>query len=225
MTSADVGRKALDVLFPKRCAWCDRVLGFTGKPCRCAESRAAIRLPDGPLETPDLDGEPFQLIGAWACFRYEEPVRGMILRMKYEEEPRLSQPLGEELAQKADACGLAGQYDAIVPVPMTTKAQKKRGYNQCALMARQLAVHLSLPWVEDALHKIRQTERQMALDRAGRLQNVRDAFAAGRHHVAGKRVLLVDDVFTTGSTANECAKALLAAGAEACGVLCVAASI
>jgi len=224
MTLQNAGWRALDVLFPKRCAWCGKVLGFTADACGCDKSREAVRLPNAPLATPDLEGEAFFPIGAWACFAYEEPVRGMILRMKYEEEPALAQPLAQELAQKYDASGLAGQFDVLIPVPMTPKALKKRGYNQCALMAGALAVHAGLPCEEAALRKTRHTERQMALDRAGRLQNVRDAFTA-EAGVAGKRILLVDDVFTTGSTANECAKSLQAAGAAACGVLCVAASL
>ncbi|MGD9560467.1 MAG: ComF family protein [Oscillospiraceae bacterium] len=224
MRARDVGRFALDLLFPRRCPFCGKVLGFSATPCGCETSREAILLPGGPLAVWDLGGEPFVLGGVWACYTYAEPVRGMIIRMKYEDEPELAVPLAEKLAERFGREALHGAYDALVPVPMHPKAEKKRGYNQCVLMARALAGQVGLPCLEDALKKTRPTERQMSLDRQGRLANLKGAFAAQAERVAGKRLLLVDDVFTTGATLNECAKALLAAGAESCGGLCTAAS-
>lgn len=224
MKLAEVGRMVLDTVFPKRCPWCGKVLGFTKQECSCAGQRQAARLPDKSLAPRELDGRPYVLEEVWARFEYDEPVRGAIIRMKYEEQPELARPLGEELARKFRACGLEGRFDAIVPVPMTEKAKRRRGYNQCALMAQQLARETRLPLPEAVLEKTRQTKRQMALDRKERLTNVVGAFNANPQLAAGKRILLIDDVITTGSTLNECAIALLNVGAQSCSALCLAAS-
>lgn len=107
------------------------------------------------------------------------------------------------------------QFDIIVPVPMTKSGQKKRGFNQAQKIAKELSYYSRRPVCSSALVKIRETKQQHTLTERQRRENLKGAFWVVRaHEISGKRVLLVDDVFTTGSTADECAKMLKKAGAS-----------
>lgn len=217
-----MGSFVLDLLFPQRCAFCGKVQGFTDN-CDCRPQQEALRLPAEPLPPLPLPG-PLFLAQHWACYAYGEPVRGAILRMKFEDEPHLAKPLGERLYAQYLAAGLEGRFDALVPAPIGKKRLRQRGYNQSLLLARQLASHVNLPVLGTALKKTRETQPQAELGREERLGNLQDAFVADAAQVQGKRLLLVDDVITTGSTVNECARALCAAGAAQCCALSVAGS-
>ena len=108
-------------------------------------------------------------------------------------------------------------------VPMHKKRRKQRGRNHAELLARDVAARLELPYL-DALERTRDTRQQARLDDKARRQNLRDAFAV-RESVAGRRVILVDDVCTTGSTAMACARALRNGGAERVFLLCYARAV
>ena len=106
------------------------------------------------------------------------------------------------------------EFDLIVPVPLHPTKQRERGFNQAAVLAQALSKRTSLP-VGKALRRVRYTKTQTAFDRAERMQNLRHAFCLRpRADVQGLRVLLVDDVLTTGSTLSECARVLKKAGAS-----------
>lgn len=107
----------------------------------------------------------------------------------------------------------ADEVDVVVPVPLHAGRLAERGYNQAALLARPVARVIGAPLACRALVRVRATERQASLDREARLANVVDAFAC-RGDVRGRRVLLVDDVTTTGATLNACRSALAVAGAR-----------
>lgn len=220
--ASKLGDLIVNLLFPKRCPWCDSVLGFQ-RSCACLEGIDALWLPDAELPAPRLD-DPWRIERVWACFHYEEPVRAAILRMKFENGRNLAVPMGERLFEKYAACGIAGHVNSIVPVPVSPETARLRGYNQSALVAWELARYSGLPCLPRALQKVRETIPQSELDRAGRLTNVAGAYLADPEDVAGKDVLLVDDILTTGSTLNECAKTVLEAGAGSCHALCIAAS-
>jgi ComF family protein len=123
--------------------------------------------------------------------------------------------LGETLAKHLVKLvkSLSWDVDYIVPVPLGSKRFQERGYNQVMLLARPLAWELDIPIKRQALTRIRETRSQVGLSREQRITNVQNAFAAKKHDVNGKKILLVDDVVTTGATINACAKALTEAGA------------
>ncbi len=214
----------LDLLFPARCPWCGAVAGKAPHDCEMLRQAEALRLPARPLPEPEGLAEDWRLKAAWACFAYEEPVRGAILRMKFEAERNLAVPMGQQLALRCEDCGISEAADVLVPVPVSTATRRARGYNQSALVAWELARRTALPCRPGALEKVRETAPQRELSRAGRLTNVAGAYRAQPAELEGRRVLLVDDIFTTGSTLNECAKTLLAAGAAECRALCIAAA-
>lgn len=220
MKVRNIGKYTLDLLFPPRCAWCGKVIGFT--ECDgCGALLEPLRLPAGQVTvSPQTSG---YLQQAWACYRYESPVSDAIVRFKLQDEPQHFRELGRRLAARYQSEKLGGRFDLIVPVPVSPKTQRARGYNQSALLAGALSQWVGLPCDAGLLHKVKETRRQMDLERRERLANVLGAYGvAVPARAAGRRVLLVDDVLTTGATLNECAKTLLDAGAAACGALCVA---
>ena len=118
------------------------------------------------------------------------------------------------MAEPAQA--FAGAIDVVVPVPLHPRRLAERGYNQAALLAAPVARRLGVPFAPCALARVRDTPQQVVMDRASRLLNVAGAFAVrDRTFVAGGRVLLIDDVRTTGATLDGCARALHEVGARA----------
>jgi ComF family protein len=224
------GRAALTLLYPARCCACDAACDEAATFCiTCALSlepigRACPRcgLPsDGPavaclqcLERPP----PFAR--ARAPFLFGGALARAIRRFKWAERPELGGPLARLLPPEA-----ASGTDLIVPVPLHARRLRSREFNQAALLA--LAFGRSLgrrgPRVElRALTRVRDTPPQSALGAAERRRNVRDAFTVEPGRIAGRRVLLVDDVLTTGATAEACALALGRAGAAEVAVLTLA---
>lgn len=215
----DAGNAALNLLFPKRCPWCGKVVGFAEHD-ECEKELETLWLADAPVQVAEETSAHLQ--EAWACYRYESPVTDAIWRFKLRDEPGLATQLGRCLAKRYKDC-LSGSYDLIVPVPVSRRTQRSRGYNQSALLAGVLSEAAGLPCNEKVLVKIRETRRQMELGREERRTNILGAYEVRQPQaVQGKRILLVDDVLTTGATLNECAKTLLEAGAAAVGALCLA---
>lgn len=142
--------------------------------------------------------------------------RELIHRFKYGRERWLARLLAEGMHQSLDDERLHGQViDALVPVPLHPLREREREFNQADLLARALAKMLHKP-VWKALRRLRYTETQTQFDRQTRLGNLRGAFALTHQtSLDGKKLLLVDDVFTTGSTLDECARVLLEGGAAA----------
>lgn len=157
---------------------------------------------------------------AYCYGSYEEVLRELIHVFKYGKTPTLSAPLTDFLAA---ALPRDERFDAIVPVPLHWWRRWRRGFNQSELLARGLAKRTGLP-VIDALRRVRATAVQASLSNRGRRRNVTGAFAARRAaaRLTGKRVLLIDDVMTTGSTAAACAQVLKRAGVERVALLTVA---
>lgn len=219
-------RQARQLLYPRRCPFCRKVLGFQPACPDCAAKLEALR------RTPSmrLKGSEHYLgalSGAAAPYRYTGVVRNAILRAKYQGEPWTAVELGVEMArllfgseikmrgaeptpQRVE--GLSLGYDCIVPVPASSKA---RGYNVPERMAQPLARALGVPLEAEALCRARTGRHQAGLSLDERLVNIAGAFRVPEpDKVDGKRVLLVDDVITTGATAAACAQALLDAGAQ-----------
>ena len=218
-------RQARQLLYPRRCPFCRRVLGFVPTCPECAERLEPLRRM--PMRLKESEHYLGTLSGAAAPYRYTGCVRSAVLRAKYQGEPWTAMELGVEMArllfgseilmrgaeptpQRVE--GLSLGYDAIVPVPASSK---KRGYNVPERMARPLAKAVGVPLAANALGRTRTGRHQAGLSLDERLVNVAGAFRVLEpDNVDGKRVLLVDDVITTGATAAACAQALLDAGAQ-----------
>ena len=220
---------ALDLAFPAVCAGCGR----EGEPlCPACEPAldARLALPAGtPIGLPaDLPAPLLQL--EW-CAPFNGPVRAALHALKYSGERRLAQPLGRAVARRWARVGQGAAV--IVPVPVHSDRERQRGYDQAALIARVTARELGLPLVR-ALQRVRSTTAQFELGREQRQANVSGAFrvpgqsglrgrsADAASAVAGRWILLIDDVVTTGATLAACGLALEAAGALGVSAITVA---
>ena len=195
-----------DLLFPPKCMLCRKILrGREGAVCEAC--RAAL-LGQETVRT----GTYFSRCAV--AMAYEGKVRDAIIRFKFEDEPGYATEFGKILA-RCIRQEFAGQYDLITWVPVSEKRRKKRGYDQAMLLAMAAALELEDVAVE-TLQKTAHNAAQSSLtDTEARKNNVRGAYAVPESElVAGKRILLIDDIITTGSTLDEAARTLLEAGAK-----------
>jgi ComF family protein len=224
-----LGRILLDVVFPRICCGCDERIVEQGRiVCsRCERAMRPLRSPvcprcgaeDAPLSAAGRcplcpRGEIF-FEAARAATLYAGPARAVVERLKYRARteyadaivPLMLRTFAEHYAQIP--------FDGVVPVPLHRTRRRERGYNQSELLARGLAQELALPVLSASLVRTRPTPSQTRLGRQAREKNVRGAFEVRiPDSVAGKALLLVDDVCTTGATLNECARVLRAHGAR-----------
>lgn len=151
----------------------------------------------------------------YTCVQYGLYERGVLMDYKYRGKSYIGRKLGDILC---DRMSLEDEvFDLIVPVPMHRKKQDRRGYNQAAVMAVRLAERKGIPCAAGLLERVRNTLPMKGLKPFDRYENLRGAFAvSGKNHyeIRGKRILLVDDIYTTGSTIDACSRVLRDAGAE-----------
>lgn len=223
--AARLGEAMLQFLLPHTCIACEAPVRGPGFCPACWAGLAPI--------TPglrDRQGLPLAFAGAggpgsnrvlgesgprlMAAVAFNEVARRAVHRLKYQDRHEVALPLARLMALGMDEAARAA--DCIMPVPLHRRRLFARRFNQAALLARPLARRFGLPLVMEALVRRRHTRAQVGLPAGARRRNVADAFAvrpAAGDYLAGRHVLLVDDVITTGATARACAGALLAAGA------------
>jgi ComF family protein len=181
-------------------------------------SSGRVRTPSGLCDS--CRRRPPAFDAARSVFVYDGPLREAIHALKYRARRSAAGPLGLLLADFAPPDLLTG-VQAVVPVPLYPGRLVTRGFNQAELLARPLAARLGVPCVAGGLRRLRHELPQAKLDAGARRINVAGAFAAGTTRVRG-RALLVDDVFSTGATADDCARALREGGASEVLVLTLA---
>jgi len=228
----------LDLVFPPRCAGCKQRGEWLCAACLalvppllpplCAHCGKPLnaRGTTSSLCSGCAAGDLRALDWARAAYPFDGPLREAIHQFKYGKERARAVHLGLALLPLLDQLpggGSAAPYH-LLAVPLSAARRRERGYNQAEELARVLATRATWPF-DTALVRTRATLPQVGLDRAARQQNVRDAFAWEGSNLAGQRMLLVDDVLTTGATANECATVLKAAGAAWVGLVTVARAI
>jgi ComF family protein len=229
----EIGSTVVDLLFPPRCVNCHRLGAWLCARCqdeiemiqppicyRCGvplegwETISSIPSGDASLTCARCQEGKSQLDGLRAYGFHAGPLRQAIHQLKYEDLRALASPLGKLMAVGWAALRPQNHnIDVIVPVPLHASRQRQRGYNQAALLARELGAEIHHPVVENVLVRVKATAPQVDLNAAERQENVRDAFKAVNSGLAGKRVLLVDDVCTTGSTLEAACNALRHANA------------
>ena len=157
--------------------------------------------------------QPVSGVFAMTYYNANSRMESLIHQLKYNNRQDVGEQLGELLA-KAVANQIP-ELDVIIPVPLHPKKEKKRGFNQSVCIAKGLSKELELPILTNAFVRTRNTETQTKKSRIDRFANVSNAFAViDSEQIKGKRIVLLDDVITTGSTAVTCAEVLFAAGAD-----------
>jgi competence protein ComFC len=215
-----VGQVLLDVLFPPRCAACGAYGAFLCERCRQELPRA--RPPRCPVcweaqvrgvQCARCRAERPTFAGVRSPYLYQGPARELVHALKYNYVSALARPMGALMADYL-AEEETMEADLLVPVPLYGRRRRVRGYNQSALLTRELGRICGLPADERALSRRRDTLPQArSADAEARRRNVADAFSAERARVEGQRILVIDDVMTTGATLDACAHALRQAGA------------
>jgi ComF family protein len=233
------GRWLVDVLYPPRCFAC---LRRTARPGLCRTCTSQVSWV--PPAICRICGIPFSGVAqrehtctrcltkrpaydqARACAVYGDVGRGAsplalaLHRYKYDRDVTLASPLARILA---DLCPLPPQHEILVPVPLHVARLRWRGFNQALLLAKLLAKRRGLRVAPSLLRRNRPTVPQVGLNEQDRRHNLKGAFSvADDRAVSGRSVLLVDDVLTTGATAEECARSLRRAGARQVDVLVLA---
>jgi len=224
----DLLEAAVSLLFPSVCTICGRSIRAGEYLCGDCETRVTRIVPPFCQKC----SEPFEgfitsrftcancahrtiyFEAAVAAYRGRGIVRQIVHEFKYARQLHLRYLIARWLQAALDDERLRGhRFDVIVPVPLHPTRQRERGFNQAGVLGELLSAQTSIP-AKPVLERIRYTTTQTALDRAERMENLHNAFRLRKNaDVRGLRVLLVDDVLTTGSTLNECARILKRAGA------------
>ena len=224
---ATLGR-ILDVALPPLCPACRHVLGSQGGLCAGCWSKLSFIAPPycerlgipfvydpGPgILSMEAIANPPAYGRARAAVRYDDVARGLVHAFKYSDRLDLAPMLGTWMLQAGRP--LLADADAIIPVPLHWRRLWTRRFNQSGALARVISDASGVPFLYNALRRSRATSQQVGLSRSQRATNVQGAFSVppdGKTQILGKRLILVDDVLTSGATIDHCARALLRAGA------------
>lgn len=231
----------IDCIFPPRCITCGLLLEECGPLPFCPDCRGQIRFIRSPLcprcGIPFPDGDADHLCGE--CLAVQRPYalarsvalyEGTILKaihlFKYRGKIGIGRVLGTIMADFAGSLWDMKAFSLILPVPLHRSRLRQRGFNQAVVLARSVAKRFCLPLDFMTLRRPGLTSPQVGLGREERKTNVRGAFRVHKpEKIAGRRILLVDDVYTTGSTLSECADLLMSAGAETVAALTLARAV
>ena len=223
---------ALDIVFPPTCLACRASVEAQG--ALCGGCWAAMRFIERPfcerlgtpfeLETgagavsPEAVERPPAFGRARAVVLFEDgPARRLVHRLKYSDRMELAKPMGAWMARAGQE--VLDGADVLAPVPLHVTRLWRRQYNQAALLAREVGRRCGLPVDLDLIARARRTKAQVGLSRTERAANLAGAFRVRPGSAEGRRIVLIDDVLTSGATANAAARALLAAGAASVDVL------
>lgn len=198
-----------DMLFPMRCVTCGSRIS-NSLNCLCRSCREAAR--SEPLRTELPDDRYWFLDGHVAAAEYDGLAKDLLHHMKFNGRKRIADPLSDMMCEAGHS--LPGQFEVVTAVPMNPSKKWKRGFNQSELLAKRIARKMKIQYLP-LLRERRRTGTQRELKYRDRFLNILGRYELRKQRVAYTNVLIIDDVFTTGATLNECARILKEAGAKA----------
>lgn len=209
--------KILDLIYPPKC-------GFCGKICAeslCTKCFLEIKKYENKIEYFNTNRKYFDEYEN--IFKYDGKIRDKIIEYKFQNKAYLYKTFTKIILNNKKICGFLEKYDIIIPIPIHKNRKKERGYNQTELIAREIAKNTKLILEKDVLVKIKNVTSQTKLTKEKRIQNVKDVFKIiSNKKIYKKNIILLDDIYTTGSTVNEASRILKLAGARKIGVLTIA---
>lgn len=216
------------LFFPNYCFGCQDGL-VHGEEILC--TRCLGELPRLDYYTSDDNPITNRFVGrlpirhGWALLKFQKSgiVQNLLHELKYNNHPEIGVKLGKILAANILHFGFGKDFDLIIPVPLHSSRLRVRGYNQSAMIARGLSEVLMTPFDDSCMIRLAATKTQTKKSKVDRWENVNEVFQVSKAEIiSGKRILLVDDVITTGSTLEACARKLLDAGAAELSIACIA---
>ena len=209
--------KILDLIFPPVCGICNKEINtYLCKNCE-KEINKITCVGENKYSNKNFSTHMY-------LFKYEGIIRSKIISYKFDDKPYLYKSFCEIFVKNKKVCEFLKNYDIIISVPMYKKKKNQRGYNQSELIAREIAKKLkNIEYRSDILLKIKNTANQSLLNKEQRQENLKNAYEVkNKEYISNKNILIFDDIYTTGSTANECSKMLVEAGARSIGILTIA---
>lgn len=217
----------LNALYPRRCPVCDGIVMPKGHfVCQeCHKKLSYVRQPickkcgkelisDRMEYCPDCLRHQRSFDYGLALLNYNEAARHSMAKIKYNNKRQYLEFYGAAISRRFEKQILRMRADALIPVPVHPSRRRKRGFNQAELLAREIGRRLDIPVCRDLLVRTRKTLPQKELNPAERLKNLEQAFQVRKAAGNIRSVILVDDIYTTGSTAEACTRALRQAGVE-----------
>jgi len=204
----------LNFIFPNQCASCGKLLPADNEDRVCQNCLGRIIYLNRPIDI------KLSLERIWSVGVYSDVLKELIHQFKYRDKKYLAKPLGRLLVDFVVRYLNRESFDYIIPVPLHRAREKKRGYNQAELLAQVVGEAIGKPVLTNLLERTRKTKPQFGLEREERFENISGAFQisargnANHPQIAGRRILLLDDLATTGATLDECSKTLKKAGAD-----------
>lgn len=213
----ELTKKLESIVFPPCCAICGKL--NSKKCCKDCEKRINSQL---NLNIENKAGYYFEK--HMYLFKYKNEIRNLILDYKFRDKSYLYELFAKIITKNEKICGILEKYDIIIPVPIHKKRKKQRGYNQSELVARQISKNIANLQLENkAFIKIKNNKPQSTLNKKQRKQNVKNVYKLeNKGKIENKNIVLFDDIYTTGNTANEIAKILKQNGANKILVLTIA---
>ncbi len=202
----------LDFLFPRRCPFCDEIVVFGHKVCGRCKNRikyigksyclkcGKMLLSSENEYCADCMHTDHLFTRGRALYVYSGDVRASITRFKYKGRREYADYYGLDIVKHLGSFIYRCQPEYIIPVPVSKEKKKKRGYNQAELIAEKISVYTGIPVNKDLLIRVRNTPPMKELTRVERMKNLKGAFKINVHDVKCRNVLIVDDIYTTGST-------------------------
>lgn len=216
------------LFFPNHCLGCSNSL-FKGEEILC--TRCILELPktkyhehmDSPIKS-RLDGRiPLGYAIAFLRFRKSGVVQHLLHQLKYNNHPEIGVRLGKLYGKDLLDYGFDKTVDLIIPIPLHKSRKRRRGYNQSEKFAEGLSSSLQIPWDENIVERKLKTTTQTHKSKIERWYNVKDVFQIkDPEKIIGKKILLVDDVITTGATVEACGHQLLKQGCSELSIACIA---
>ncbi len=226
-------RQILDLVYPPRCPFCDQVTDAEERICpECKKKLHPVQEPvcmkcGKPLSDSrrefcwDCGRKKHYFSQGKALWVYEKAVTESIYRFKYRNRREYGRVYAAEMADRYGAWIKSHRIQAVVPIPLHKKRRQKRGYNQAEILAKELGRILDIPVYTDLLVRVRNTKPQKTLNDAERKNNLKKAFKTTKSSVQLQYILVVDDIYTTGSTLDAAAMALSEAGVLEAYTCCV----
>lgn len=206
----------LNLVYPNACGFCNKIC----KECLCKKCEIKIKKYEINLMQKNKNKYFDEL---FCIFKYENIIRETLIKYKFNNKPYIYKTFSKIILKNKKTCGFLEKYDIIIPVPISKKRKYERGYNQTELISKEISKKLNIKFINNILIKTIDTKAQSELNKKDRATNIKNVFEIIDYEaIRNMNILIFDDIYTTGSTVNECARILKQVGAEKIGVLTIA---